>query len=1303
MADELTVETVTLNAGETKQVAIGLNNPTHQYAAFQFDLVLPEGVSIAKNEKGKFIASLNEDRKDDHTLTVSEMGNNTYRFLTFSMTNAEFYGKDGALVYVNLKAGDGISGGSKTATIQSQVFTEVSGTQHKWEDTSFTVEIKGGGSGQPDTPVTGDDMLTVEAISMKAGDTKQMTIGLNNPTHQYAAFQFDLVLPEGVSIAKNDKGKFIASLNEYRKNDHTLTVSDMGNNTYRFLTFSMTNAEFYGTSGALVKVTLQAADGIGSGNKTATIKSQVFTEVGGEQAKWSDLNFTITVPEEVTVTITPPTAKTGLVYNGSAQELVSAGSTNIGTLQYSLDGSSYSTAIPKGTDAKTYTVYYKAVDGNKDLTTSATLTVTISPKTVSSPTITLSETSFVYNGQEKKPTVTVKDGKTTIPTSEYTVSYSNNINAGTATATVKDKDGGNYVVNGSAQFTITKASASVTAPKAKSGLVYNGKAQELITAGSSADGTLQYSQDGSNYSTAIPKGTDAKTYTVYYRVKGDANHSDIAPATLTVTITPKTVNSPTITLSETSYVYDGKEKKPTVTVKDGNTTIPTSEYAVSYSNNVNVGTATVTITDVNGGNYVISGSAQFTITSAAVNVTAPKAKTGLVYNGSAQELITAGSSDAGEMQYSLDGSNYSTAIPKGTDAKTYTVYYRVKGDANHGDVAPTMLTATISPKTVSSPTITLSETSFVYNGQERKPTVTVKDGNTIIPTSEYTVSYSNNINAGTATATVKDKDGGNYVVNGSAQFTITKTSASLTAPKAKSGLVYNGKAQELITAGSSADGTLQYSQDGSNYSTDIPKGTDAKTYTVYYRVNGDANHNDIAPATLTATISPKTVSSPTITLSETSYVYDGKEKKPTVTVKDGNTTIPTSEYTVSYSNNINAGTAIVNITDKDGGNYVVNGSAQFTITKASASGTAPKAKSGLIYIGSAQELITAGSSSDGTLQYSLDGSNYGTAIPKGTDAKTYTVYYKLKGDANHNDTEPTMLKVTISPKTVSSPTITLSQTSYVYDGKEKKPTVTVKDGNTTIPTSEYTVIYSNNVNVGTATVTITDKDGGNYVVNGSVSFAITDGTASYTAPKAISGMVYIGRTQELITAGSSTDGTLQYSLDGSNYSTAIPTGKNAKTYTIYYKVKGDANHNDTKPATLTATISPAPLKRKAGDYCKLEGEDNPEFTLTYEGFVNNETEAVLTKKPTVSCQATKDSPAGEYEVVVRGAEAQNYNISYQSGWLIIEAIDGINDVIMDGKPFDVYNTQGRKIRSGVTSLKGLPKGVYIINGKKIIH
>ena len=141
-ADNLTVETVTMSAGETKQVSIGLKNSDRKYTAFQFDLALPEGITIAKNSNGKLLASLNSDRIDDHTLTVTELGNNTYRFLAFSMSNAEFYGTSGVLLNITLQANTGISGGTRTATLKSQVFTDKNGTQYKWSDATFSIQIQ---------------------------------------------------------------------------------------------------------------------------------------------------------------------------------------------------------------------------------------------------------------------------------------------------------------------------------------------------------------------------------------------------------------------------------------------------------------------------------------------------------------------------------------------------------------------------------------------------------------------------------------------------------------------------------------------------------------------------------------------------------------------------------------------------------------------------------------------------------------------------------------------------------------------------------------------------------------------------------------------------------------------------------------------------------------------------------------------------------------------------------------------------------------------------------------------------------
>ena len=106
-------------------------------------------------------------------------------------------------------------------------------------------------------------------------------------------------------------------------------------------------------------------------------------------------------------------------------------------------------------------------------------------------------------------------------------------------------------------------------------------------------------------------------------------------------------------------------------------------------------------------------------------------------------------------------------------------------------------------------------------------------------------------------------------------------------------------------------------------------------------------------------------------------------------------------------------------------------------------------------------------------------------------------------------------------------------------------------------------------------------------------------------------------------------------------------------YSIVIK-EGEATNIDATYVNGTLTITKAPLTIKVGDYTKLQGSENPEFTLTYEGFKNGETEAVFSKNPIVTTTADRNSPAGVYNIFVTGAEAQNYEISYVAGTLTVE-------------------------------------------------
>jgi len=156
----------------------------------------------------------------------------------------------------------------------------------------------------------------------------------------------------------------------------------------------------------------------------------------------------------------------------------------------------------------------------------------------------------------------------------------------------------------------------------------------------------------------------------------------------------------------------------------------------------------------------------------------------------------------------------------------------------------------------------------------------------------------------------------------------------------------------------------------------------------------------------------------------------------------------------------------------------------------------------------------------------------------------------------------------------------------------------------------------------------------------------------------------------------------------------------AGTYPIIVS-RGDVANTYATFVEGTLTITKAPLAVTAKSYTRKEGEDNPSFELTYTGWKLNETETVLNALPVATTDATKDSPAGDYVISVSGGSAQNYTFNYVNGILTIEETSGIATISGDGNPFDVYTMNGIKVRSKVTSLGGLPKGLYIVNGRKV--
>ena len=225
----------------------------------------------------------------------------------------------------------------------------------------------------------------------------------------------------------------------------------------------------------------------------------------------------------------------------------------------------------------------------------------------------------------------------------------------------------------------------------------------------------------------IPTGKDAGTEEYYYCVVSAMSFEEEFLGSSTTNaaqlkVVPKTIENPTVTFNPESFTYNGSACEPAVSVKDGETTIPTAEYSVEYSDNIDAGEATVTIKDVAGGNYTIGKES--------------------------------------------DG-------------------YKVQN------------TFSIGSKAVEEPEINLSQESFEYNGSVFTPTVTVMDGNTEIPATEYTVEYIDNVKSGQATVKVIDNEGGNYIIGKSddnyemqTSFTINKAEKPSVMPEASQKVAY---------------------------------------------------------------------------------------------------------------------------------------------------------------------------------------------------------------------------------------------------------------------------------------------------------------------------------------------------------------------------------------------------------------------------------------------------------------------------------------------------------------------------------
>ncbi|MFR8089386.1 MAG: Ig-like domain repeat protein, partial [Lachnospirales bacterium] len=324
-----------------------------------------------------------------------------------------------------------------------------------------------------------------------------------------------------------------------------------------------------------------------------------------------------------------------------------------------------------------------------------------------------------------------------------------------------------------------------------------------------------------------------------------------------------------------------------------------------------------------------------------------------------------------------------------------------------------------------------------------------------------------------------------------------------------------------------------------------------------------------------------------------------------------------------------------------------------TIGKADASLTLPVAKE-LTYTGEEQELVIAGTTNDGTMKYAMsadgetapDDGSYDTSIPIGKDAGTYYVWYFVEGDGNHNNTEAAYVIVTIG-KADASVTLPVAK-ELTYTGEEQELVIagttndgTVKyavsaDGDTAPEAEQFSDAIPTGKDAGTYYVWYFVEGDGNHNNTEPAYVIVTIGKAdaSLTLPVAKE-LIYTGEEQELVAAGSTSDGTMKYAMsadgetapEAEQFSDAIPTGKDAGTYYVWYFVEGDDNHNNTEPVCEQVAIYQSATGFEGGVTV-----DKPDKTYTYGSTIQIMVTPKATGTAAVNTLALTEPAAGQIAI-----------------------------------------------------------------------
>ena len=273
-SDNLSISDFTIAPGRSTQVPVVLTNETVEVNAVEFDLEVPQELSVASQ------ARLGE-RANGHMVTITQQGL-LLHVEESSNPVAAFTGDDGNIMFLKVNAVRGFSG-SAVINVKNVVL-KTDAEDINIDDFAVVVTASG-----PYVPV---DTLYIDDFSIQAGNTVSVPVVMDNEITNIAAVQFDIALPLELSIPQADNGDYSIQLTDRMSDNHYVIANPKANGDIRVVAVSFPTADFIGNSGAIMNIDMAAIESF-TGTTQFTVKNVTMTT--------ADALTEISVPDFVVV------------------------------------------------------------------------------------------------------------------------------------------------------------------------------------------------------------------------------------------------------------------------------------------------------------------------------------------------------------------------------------------------------------------------------------------------------------------------------------------------------------------------------------------------------------------------------------------------------------------------------------------------------------------------------------------------------------------------------------------------------------------------------------------------------------------------------------------------------------------------------------------------------------------------------------------------------------------------------------------------------------------------------------------